>query len=77
MWKKVDCIVFSWILNSISKEIVESFIYVESTRALWKEVEDYFGESNAPLVYHIRREINVIVQRGLSVTQYYTKLKKI
>ena len=53
VWKKVDCMVFSWILNSVSKEIAESFIYAESARALWKEIKDRYGESNAPVIYQI------------------------
>ena len=70
--------VFSWILNAMSKEIVGSFIYADSAKALYmNEVEDRFGESNAPLIYQIRRELNVTVQGGMSVTQYCTKLKKL
>ena len=42
--------VFSWILNAMSKEIVESIIYANSTKELWKEVEDRLSESNAPLI---------------------------
>ena len=49
-WKKVDYMVFSWILNVMSKEIVESIIYANSTKELWKEVEDRLSESNAPLI---------------------------
>ena len=42
--------VFSWILNVMSKEIVESIIYANLTKELWKEVEDRLSESNAPLI---------------------------
>ncbi|KAK4382600.1 Retrovirus-related Pol polyprotein from transposon RE1 [Sesamum angolense] len=38
--------VTSWILNFNSKEIVESFLYVNSAGELWKELETHFGESN-------------------------------
>ncbi|KAL0462716.1 UNVERIFIED_CONTAM: hypothetical protein Slati_0159200 [Sesamum latifolium] len=33
-WVRNDCMVTSWILNSISKEIVESFLYINSAREL-------------------------------------------
>ena len=74
-WKKVDCMIFSWILNSMSKEIAKSFIYADSAKDLWKEVEDRFGESNAPLIYQIQREISATTQGGMSITQCYTKMK--
>ena len=35
--------VFSWILNAMSEEIVESFIFADSTKELRNEVEDRFG----------------------------------
>lgn len=33
-WERVDCMVRSWILNSISKEIVEAFIYTTTAKEL-------------------------------------------
>ncbi|KAL0361774.1 UNVERIFIED_CONTAM: hypothetical protein Sradi_3861900 [Sesamum radiatum] len=33
-WRKTDCMVTSWLLNSISKDIVEAFMYTSSARAL-------------------------------------------
>ena len=44
-WKKDDCMVLLWLLNSISKDILESFIYVSSSRDLWLEFESRFGEN--------------------------------
>ena len=34
IWKKADCMVLSWLLNSICKDISESFIYASSSRDL-------------------------------------------
>ena len=76
-WKKVDCMMLSWMLNSISKDISESFIYVDSSRDLWLQVETRFGESNSPTIYQIHREINTSSHGNLSVTQYYSKLKRL
>lgn len=38
-WIQVDCTVSSWILNSISKDIVESFLYTVSSKQVWEEIE--------------------------------------
>ena len=37
-WKKSDCMVMSWLLNSISKDIAESFVYSNSSKDLWEEI---------------------------------------
>ncbi|KAL2237173.1 UNVERIFIED_CONTAM: hypothetical protein Sindi_0909000 [Sesamum indicum] len=39
-WRRVDLMVMSWIWNSISKDMVESFMYVSSSRELWLEIQD-------------------------------------
>ncbi|KAK4386184.1 hypothetical protein Sango_2489000 [Sesamum angolense] len=69
--------VVSWILNSISKDIAEAFLYATSARDLWLELESRFGESNGPLLYQIQREIASISQENMSVAVYFTKLKKL
>ncbi|KAL0387398.1 UNVERIFIED_CONTAM: Retrovirus-related Pol polyprotein from transposon RE1 [Sesamum radiatum] len=38
-WIRIDCMIITWILNSVSKEIVDAFIYATSARALWLELE--------------------------------------
>ena len=38
--------VISWILNSISKEISASIIYVYSAREIWIDLRDRFQQSN-------------------------------
>ncbi|KAL2235941.1 UNVERIFIED_CONTAM: Retrovirus-related Pol polyprotein from transposon RE1 [Sesamum indicum] len=46
----------------MTKELVESFMYVGSTRELWIEVEARFGESNSPMIYQLQREIGQVTQ---------------
>ncbi|KAL2241352.1 UNVERIFIED_CONTAM: Retrovirus-related Pol polyprotein from transposon RE1 [Sesamum indicum] len=75
-WRRVDLTVTSWLWNSISKDIVESFMYVTSSRELWLELQGRYGRSNGPMIYQIQREISSISQLDLSLTAYITKLKK-
>ena len=76
-WKKADCLVLSWLLNSISKDILESFIFANSSRDLWLEIEARFGDCNGPMIYQTHREINNTLQGIMSVTQYYSKFKRL
>ncbi|KAL0436992.1 UNVERIFIED_CONTAM: hypothetical protein Sradi_0407100 [Sesamum radiatum] len=70
-WVRADCMVTSWILNSISKDIVESFLYTTTARELWVELETRFGQGNGPMVYQLKREISSIAQGTLSVSAYF------
>ncbi|KAL0436217.1 UNVERIFIED_CONTAM: Retrovirus-related Pol polyprotein from transposon RE1 [Sesamum radiatum] len=74
-WIRVDCMVTSWLLNTIAKNITNAFLYAKSTRELWVELEERFGECNGPLLYQLQREIASISQGDLSVVEYFTKLK--
>ncbi|KAL0301907.1 UNVERIFIED_CONTAM: hypothetical protein Sradi_6467500 [Sesamum radiatum] len=76
-WERVDCMVFSWLLNSLSKEIPEAFLYATSTQDLWQELESRFGDSNGPMLYEIQREIESLSQGDMSISAYYTTVKKL
>ncbi|CAA0821968.1 Unknown protein, partial [Striga hermonthica] len=71
----VQSMVISWMLNSISKEIVEAFIYKKNAKQLWDELAKRYGESNSPLKYQLQKKIATFSQGTLTVPAYYTKLK--
>ncbi|KAL0443869.1 UNVERIFIED_CONTAM: hypothetical protein Slati_2109600 [Sesamum latifolium] len=76
-WRRADLLVTSWLWNSISKEILEAFMYASSSRELWLEVQSRYGRSNGPMVYQIQREIASISQGEMSLTAYLTRVKKL
>ncbi|KAL2238428.1 UNVERIFIED_CONTAM: hypothetical protein Sindi_1034500 [Sesamum indicum] len=53
-WTRADYMVTSWILNSISRDAVESFLYTNTARELWMELESRFGQSNGPMIYQLK-----------------------
>ncbi|KAK4410377.1 Retrovirus-related Pol polyprotein from transposon RE1 [Sesamum angolense] len=75
-WRITDSLVRTWILSTMTKDIVNAFLYVSSARTLWIELEARYGECDGPLLYKIQREISSISQGNLSVTAYYTNLKQ-
>ncbi|KAL0377947.1 UNVERIFIED_CONTAM: hypothetical protein Sradi_3100200 [Sesamum radiatum] len=74
-WIRIDYMVITWILNTVSKEIVDAFIYVSSARSLWLDLEARYGGSNGPMIYNLEREIGSVSQGNMSVTAYFTKIK--
>ncbi|KAL0439625.1 UNVERIFIED_CONTAM: Retrovirus-related Pol polyprotein from transposon RE1 [Sesamum latifolium] len=76
-WRVTDLMVRTWILNTISKEIVSAYMYASSAKSLWLEVEARYGECDGPLLYKIQRENSSMTQGNLSVTAYYTNMKQL
>ncbi|XP_020546985.1 uncharacterized protein LOC110011335 [Sesamum indicum] len=76
-WNRIDSVVTTCILNCIKKYLAQSFMYVGSARELWIELEARYGESHNPMIYQLQREIREITQENMSVTEYYTKLKRL
>ncbi|KAL0400307.1 UNVERIFIED_CONTAM: Retrovirus-related Pol polyprotein from transposon RE1 [Sesamum radiatum] len=76
-WRIMDSMVRTWLLNTISKDIVNAYLYAASARCLWLELEARYGECDGPLLYKTRRELGSMTQGNLSVTAYYTNMKQL
>ncbi|KAF7813102.1 uncharacterized protein G2W53_034078 [Senna tora] len=75
-WKAVDSMIKSWIVNSISKTFSDTFVYCLTAKDLWDVLEERFGVSNAPQLYHVQRQTNSLRQGNDAVTVYYNKLHR-
>ncbi|WCJ43065.1 hypothetical protein M5689_023829 [Euphorbia peplus] len=74
-WKRNDCLVTAWILNTVSKDVAEGFNYATSAAQLWKELALRLGDSNGPLLYKLKRDLSLCSQGNLSLMQYFNKMK--
>ena len=74
-WIRNNHMVISWILNSVSKEISASIIFVESAAEIWLDLKDRFQQSNGPRIFQLRRELINLSQDQSSFSVYFTKLK--
>ncbi|XP_070014470.1 uncharacterized protein [Nicotiana sylvestris] len=74
-WTRCNDMVISWLLNSLSKEIAESVLYTKTAKEIWDELEERFGQSSGPQLYHIQKEISESTQGNLDIAGYYTTLK--
>jgi hypothetical protein len=43
-WMRCNYMVLSWIINSVSKEISASIIYISSAEAIWKDLKEQFSQ---------------------------------
>lgn len=75
IWLRCNNMVISWILNSISKELVASVIYIGTAKEIWSDLKDRFYRGNGPRIFQLQKAISVISQDQMSVITYFTKLK--
>ncbi|KAL2231985.1 UNVERIFIED_CONTAM: hypothetical protein Sindi_1378500 [Sesamum indicum] len=52
-------------------------MYTNTSRALWKELENRFGQSNGPMEYQLKKELGATVQGTMSLSAYFNKLMKL
>lgn len=76
-WIRVNDMVTSWLIHSISQDLASSVIYAASANEIWSDLEDRFSEPNTTKVYQIKQEITDCKQGKLSVSAYFTKLKSL
>ncbi|KAL0395915.1 UNVERIFIED_CONTAM: putative pumilio21 [Sesamum calycinum] len=74
-WTRVDCMVVSWLLNAMTKNVSNAFIYAKSTRTLWIALNERYGECNGPQLYQLERDIASITQGDLTIVDYFTKIQ--
>ncbi|XP_074308066.1 uncharacterized protein LOC141642964 [Silene latifolia] len=74
-WVRVDLLVLRWILNSLEKNLRENLQYASSSKALWSEIVERYGQLNALELYELRKDLSNVSQENSSLIYYYSRLK--
>ncbi|KAL2898856.1 Zinc finger CCHC domain-containing protein 18 [Bienertia sinuspersici] len=61
--------------KSVTDKIADSVILYESATQNWEELHEMYGQSNAPQMYQFKKDLSKIEQEGMSIADYYCKLK--
>ena len=69
--------VLSWIMNAVVKDIGQSILFSTTAKDVWVQLEQLFGEADGTKVFQIQRDLCVISQGNLSITEYFTQIKKL
>lgn len=64
-------------IHVVANDIAKSIIYCSTSQEIWKELEQRFGKSNVAKIYQIQRDLSSVSQGNLSVTVYFTKVKRL
>jgi hypothetical protein len=74
-WCRCNNMVLSWLINSVSKEIAASIIYIDSAADMWMDLHDRFSHLNGPRVFQLQQKMSSLSQENDSVSTYFTSLK--
>ncbi|XP_074318134.1 uncharacterized protein LOC141654926 [Silene latifolia] len=74
-WIQVDYMVTNWILNTIVEAISGDFDYILSSKQLWDDLVERYGQTNGPSYYEIGKELYNLQQGNLSMAEYYGRMK--
>ncbi|XP_047314463.1 uncharacterized protein LOC124918317 [Impatiens glandulifera] len=76
-WRKMDCLVRSWILNTVSDEIKSNYSSTTTTLDLWLDIKERYQENNGSQAYQIQKAISNLRQGTLSLEKYFSRIKKL
>ncbi|XP_056865811.1 uncharacterized protein LOC130511929 [Raphanus sativus] len=73
-WSRCNDMVATWLLNSVSKQIGQSLLFMSTAESIWKNILSRFKQDDAPRVYEIEQQLSRLQQGSLDVSAYYTSL---
>lgn len=65
----------SWLVNSISKDIASTILFMDTTAKIWKDLYNRFAHNNRPSIFQLRKDISTIAQGHNYVNIFYSQLK--
>lgn len=74
-WERVNAIVFSWIMNSISSSLLGGIMYASSAQEIWQDLFERFNKIDGCRVYSVHKEIAILMQGILFISVYFSRLK--
>ncbi|KAL9225053.1 hypothetical protein vseg_001021 [Gypsophila vaccaria] len=75
-WIRCDLMVLKWILHSIDRPLRDDLFYAKSSKELWIELLDRYGQPNALELYQLKKDLGNVAQNNSSLVEYYSSLKR-
>ncbi|GJW51846.1 peptidase family M48 protein [Tanacetum coccineum] len=76
-WDTCNNLMISWLMNYVSESIAKSIMFIDTTHAIWLQLETRFALSNGSHKYKLNRETYDTMQSRKLVSEYYTSMKYI
>ncbi|XP_016554122.2 uncharacterized protein LOC107853658 [Capsicum annuum] len=57
LWERCNAIVLSWIMNSVSKELLSGVVYACNAQKVWKDLQERFDKVDGSRIFYLHKEI--------------------
>ncbi|XP_061356024.1 uncharacterized protein LOC133300483 [Gastrolobium bilobum] len=74
-WTLCNSMINNWIHNTIDPLLKPYIHYFSTAKALWDDLRERYSIQNAPKIYQLKSNLFQLRQQGMSVSNYYTKLR--
>ncbi|PKI32583.1 hypothetical protein CRG98_047026, partial [Punica granatum] len=74
-WERCNSTLIAWMFNTMEESLQATVAYAIDAKNLWDDLKERYSEGNQSRVFQIKTEICLLKQEGLSVREYYGKLK--
>ncbi|XP_019266534.1 PREDICTED: uncharacterized protein LOC109243968 [Nicotiana attenuata] len=76
-WERVNAIVLSWLMNSVSSGLLGGILYASSAQTIWNDLHERFDKVDGSRSYNLHKEIATLSQGATSVSAYFSRLKNL
>lgn len=73
-WSRCKDMVAMWLMNSVSKKIGQSLLFMSTAESIWKNILSRFKQEDALRVYEIEQQLSRLQQGSMDISTYYTTL---
>ncbi|PHU03609.1 hypothetical protein BC332_28860, partial [Capsicum chinense] len=77
LWEKCNAIVLSWIMISVSKELLSGIVYTSNAQKVWSDLKERFDKVDGSRIFFLHKKITTLVQDTSSVSSYFSKIKEL
>jgi len=61
-WNRCNMLVHSWIMNSLSKSIAQSIVFMENASDVWLDLKEQFAQGDLVRIFELMQEIYALKQ---------------
>jgi len=64
-------------MQALIKNILDGMMFSSTSHDAWVELEQWYDQADVTRIFQVQRDLHFIFENNLSVTDYFTKIKKL
>ncbi|XP_075095222.1 uncharacterized protein LOC142173516 [Nicotiana tabacum] len=77
LWERCNAVVFSWIMNCVSTELLNGIVYSSSACAVCKDMKERFDKVDGSRIFQLHKEIATVSHGTSAIATYYSKIRSL